>query len=253
MNPIVKLRRGEGPFWGSLKWLIKKVRTFHLPVFWLTWPLFAFLYHFQAGCRRAAGAFIRFFWSEPLFRSQCAHIGTAFRMEDLPYIDGTGRIVIGDHVTLDGRLSFIFGNRISTRPEVVIGDHTYIGYGCCFTASSSITVGRHCLLAGNVQIADYDGHPIDAAHRRSGAPMSPDSVRPVVIGDDVWIGTRVLILKGVHIGDRAIIGAGAVVSRDVPPDTVVAGNPARVVKQLLAPPSPLAGEGSGVRGGGRAS
>jgi acetyltransferase-like isoleucine patch superfamily enzyme len=249
---IVKLRRGEGPFWGSLKWAIKKVRTFHIPVFWLTWPLFAFLYHFQAGCRRAIGGCVRFFWSEPLFRSQCAHVGTGLRMEDLPYIDGTGRIVIGDHVTLDGRLSFVFGNRHDNRPEVVIGDHTYIGYGCSFTASSSIRVGKHCLLAGGVQVSDYDGHPIDAALRRSGAPMPADSVRPVVIGDDVWIGSGVYILKGVHVGDRSIIGAGAVVTRDVPPDTVVAGNPARVVKQLPPLSSPVLGEGSGEREGGAA-
>jgi acetyltransferase-like isoleucine patch superfamily enzyme len=242
MSLIVKLRRGEGPFWGSLKWLIQKVRTMHIPVFWLTWPFFAFLYHAQAGIRRAVGRGVRFFWSEPLFRSQCTHVGTAFRMEDLPYIDGTGRIVIGDHVTLDGRVSFVFGNRVSVRPEVVIGDHTYVGYGCSFTASSSITVGKHCLLAGGVHISDYDGHPVDADLRRSGAPTPAESVRPVVIGDDVWIGGGALILKGVQIGDRAIIGAGAVVTRDVPPDTVVAGNPARVVKQLAGRPVPMPGE-----------
>ncbi len=242
MNPIVKLRRGEGPFWGSLKRLIKKVRTCHIPVFWLTWPVFAFLYHVQAGVRSAVARCVRFFWSEPLFRSQCAHVGTAFRMEDLPYIDGTGRIVIGDHVTLDGRVSFVFGNRLKTLPQVVIGDRTYVGYGCSFTASSSITVGRHCLLAGGVQISDYDGHPVDADLRRAGAPTPPESVRPVVIGDDVWIGGGALILKGVHIGDRAIIGAGAVVTRDVPPDTVAAGNPARVVKQLASRMVPPPGE-----------
>jgi maltose O-acetyltransferase len=57
-------------------------------------------------------------------------------------------------------------------------------------------------------------------------------VRPVRIGDDVWIGTGAVILKGVTIGARAIVGAGAVVNRDVPPDVIVAGNPARVVKNL---------------------
>jgi acetyltransferase-like isoleucine patch superfamily enzyme len=235
MNLIVKLRRGEGPFWGNLKRLIKKVRTFHVPVFWMTRPLFALLYLVHVGFGRALAGLVRFFWSEPLFRSQCTSVGSAFRMVDLPYLDGNGRIVIGDHVTLDGRLSFVFGNRTGTLPQVVIGDHTYVGYGCSFTASCSISVGKHCLLAGGVQVSDYDGHPVDAALRRCGAPTPPEGVRPVTIGDDVWIGTGVLILKGVNVGDRSIIGAGAVVTRDVPADTVVAGNPARIVKQLVVP------------------
>src|SRR5262249_20643850 len=161
----------------------------------------------------------RFFWYEPLFRSQCARVGKNFRMEKLPYIDGNGAIEIGDDVTLDGQPSFVFGNRANERPRVVIGDHTYIGFNCSFTASASITIGKHCLLAASVQISDYDGHPLDAARRRAGEPAPPDSVRPVIIGDDVWIGAGVLILKGVRIGDRAVIGAASVVTKDVPPDT----------------------------------
>jgi acetyltransferase-like isoleucine patch superfamily enzyme len=132
---------------------------------------------------------------------------------------------------------FLFGNRADTHPELIIGDDTFIGHGCSFAVSCSVKVGKHCLLAGDVQVSDYDGHPIDAGRRRAGEPTPPEGIRPVVIGDDVWIGAGALILKGVQVGDRAVIGARAVVTRDVPPDTVVAGNPARVVKQL-APPSP---------------
>ena len=69
----------------------------------------------------------------------------------------------------------------------------------------------------------------------SGEPTPPEGIRPVTIGDDVWIGANALILKGVSIGDRAIVGAGAVVTKDVAADVVVAGNPARVVKRLGAP------------------
>jgi maltose O-acetyltransferase len=83
-------------------------------------------------------------------------------------------------------------------------------------------------------VFDMDGHPIDAAERRSGMPTPGSGVAPVVIGDDVWIGSRAMILKGVAIGDRAIVAAGAVVSKDVPADVVVAGNPARIVKELVA-------------------
>jgi acetyltransferase-like isoleucine patch superfamily enzyme len=85
-----------------------------------------------------------------------------------------------------------------------------------------------------VSVGDYDGHPIDPVLRRfSSAP--PEEIRPVMIGDDVWIGRHATILKGVTIGDRSIVGAGAVVTRSVPPDVVVAGNPARVVRSLREP------------------
>ena len=94
-------------------------------------------------------------------------------------------------------------------------------------------IGNHCLIAGGVRIADFDGHPLGADERRAGATFAAETVLPVIIGDDVWIGHGAVILKGVNIGDRAVIGARAVVTRDVPADTVVAGNPARVIKSLM--------------------
>ncbi|MBI1764837.1 MAG: hypothetical protein HYR56_25785 [Acidobacteria bacterium] len=153
-------------------------------------------------------------------------------MEQLPYINGRGRIVIGQNVQLSGKSGFTFGNRHRVDPLLEIGDDTFIGHGSCFTVARSVRIGTGCLLAGNVRIADYDGHPVDAVRRRAKEPTPPEGIRPVTIGDDVWIGYGAIILKGVTIGERAIIGAGAVVTRDVPADVVVAGNPARVVKHL---------------------
>jgi acetyltransferase-like isoleucine patch superfamily enzyme len=75
---------------------------------------------------------------------------------------------------------------------------------------------------------------VDAALRREHRPTPCEGIWPVVLGDDVWIGADATILKGVTIGDRAIVGAGAVVTSDVPADTVVAGNPARVIRTMPA-------------------
>jgi serine acetyltransferase len=232
MSLLVKLRRGEGPFWGGLKGLLQRALRFHLPVFWLTRPVFSLLYHLHVGVREGGIRLLRFLWYEPLLRSQCAQVGRGFQMEQLPFMSGSGRIVIGDHVTFAGKQVLIFGNRGEAEPELVIGDHTFIGHLCSFAVSGSLRIGRHCLLASWVQVSDYDGHPIDAERRRAGEPAPPEGIRPVVIGDDVWIGASAIILKGVRIGDRSIVGAGSVVTRDVPPDVVVAGNPARVVKSL---------------------
>jgi len=122
-----------------------------------------------------------------------------------------------------------------------VGDYTLLN-GALVMSEERITIGSHCLISWNVGIADSDFHPMDPALRRRDAvainPYSKDrqrppiGTRPVVIGDNVWIGMNSIILKGVRIGDNSVVGAGAVVSRDVPANTVVAGNPARIVKRL---------------------
>ena len=233
MNLMVKLRRGEGPFWGGLKAFVLKLLRVHIPASGILRPVFRFLYAIHVFFRVLFATLKRFFWTEPLFRSQCVQIGKGFRMEQLPFIAGTGRITLGDDVIFGGMPVFMFGNRGSQLPELVIGNHTFIGHVVSFAVADSIRIGNNCLLASNVQLSDYDGHPVDAERRRAGGPTPPENIRPIVIGNDVWIGSNAIILKGVRIGDRAIIGAGAVVTRDVPPDVVVAGNPARVVKHLV--------------------
>ncbi len=231
MHPIILLRRGEGRFWGTMKGLAKGILRFHLPVVQLTRPFFKFLYGAHVAARIGIIITLKFLWYEPLFRSQCESVGVALQTERLHFITGHGRIVIGKYVHLSGKSSIEFANRWKGSPEFVIGNHTFIGHNCIFTIGDSVRIGNHCLLAGGVNISDNDGHPIDALARRT-QPAPPDAIRPVVIGDDVWIGGRATILKGVTIGDRAIVGAGSVVTKSVPPDVVVAGNPARVIKSL---------------------
>jgi acetyltransferase-like isoleucine patch superfamily enzyme len=232
LSLVQKLRRGEGPFWGGLKRGAKAILSFHLPVNAATRPVFRFLYGVHVTIREGWIWFRRFFWNEPLFRGQCESVGAGFQMEELPYLNGRGRIVIGDQVRLSGKSSITFGRSGGTTPELIVGDGTFIGHLCGFNIGRSVRIGRHCLLAGGVTVFDMDGHPLDADDRRAGLPTPPSTIAPVVIGDDVWIGAGAVILKRVAIGDRAIVAARSVVTSDVPPDVVVAGNPARVVKEL---------------------
>jgi acetyltransferase-like isoleucine patch superfamily enzyme len=113
--------------------------------------------------------------------------------------------------------------------------------GTTICAAKSVVVGDRCVIGANVMIADTDFHSLDPGIRSSLEDAAQASSRPVQIGKDVFIGGGSFILKGVSIGDRAVIGAGSVVTRDVEGGTVVAGNPARVVGQTHA-----------VRGGGGA-
>lgn len=228
----VRLRRGEGPFWSRLKSLAQTVLHFHVPVAGAAKPVCGALYCVHAASREAIGFALRLFWFEPLFRSQCEQVGDRFYMERMPYLLGKGAIRLGEGVRLSGKPSILFGNRFCDRPELIIGDHTFIGHECTFRIAESVRIGRHCLLAGGVIIGDCDGHPLDAARRRVGEPTPFDQIRKVTIEDDVWIGGRATILKGVTIGSRSIVAAGAIVTKSVPPDSIVAGNPARIVRRL---------------------
>ncbi len=118
---------------------------------------------------------------------------------------------------------------------LTIGDDFGITGGSIVCALR-VTIGDRVMVGADTVITDTDFHPIDPAHRR--AQPSDGARAPVVIGDDVFIGMRCLILKGGTIGAGAVIGAGSVVTHDVPPGAVAAGNPARVVR-----PSSRAEEG----------
>jgi acetyltransferase-like isoleucine patch superfamily enzyme len=89
-----------------------------------------------------------------------------------------------------------------------------------------VTIGNNVLIANGVNIFSYDQHPANPAERH--LPASPESSRSVMIEDNVWIGAKCVIFKGVKIGKNSIVAAGSVVTQKVPPDSMVIGNPARI-------------------------
>lgn len=128
--------------------------------------------------------------------------------------------LLGDVILYEG-----VGVRVTEGAKLSIGDHTYINRSASIDCTQEITIGDYCAISDNVQILDSDFHPITYNGKTS--MMS----KPVHIGNHVWIGRSAIILKGVTIGDGAIVGACSVVTRDVPPRCLVAGNPAKVIKE----------------------
>ncbi len=112
------------------------------------------------------------------------------------------------------------------RGLIEIGNYALICPGVRIQAATRISIGNGVMMAQRAYITDSDWHGI---YDRC---MPVGQTRPVVIGDNVWIGDNALVCKGVTIGDNSIIGAGAVVSKDIPANCIAAGNPARVVKKL---------------------
>ena len=177
---------------------------------------------------------VRVFVCEPLFKAYCTSYGRNLRTGVfLPWVQGRGALMIGENVVVDGKSSFHFAVRYSDRPELIIGDNTGIGHGCSFTVGKRITIGRHCRIGLSVQMFDSPGHASDPAARLAGLPAAQDEVRPITIGDNVWIGNNSIICPGVTIGDGSAVAIGSVVMSDVPENTLVAGNPARRVQALI--------------------
>ena len=108
------------------------------------------------------------------------------------------------------------------------------------SSSSPPRAMKHCRIAGSVYILDSSGHPSDPEDRKRGLPPADSEVRPVVIEDNVWLGARSMIFPGVTVGEGSVVAAGSIVMADVPPYTVVAGNPARRVASLRTEPPPAA-------------
>jgi acetyltransferase-like isoleucine patch superfamily enzyme len=148
----------------------------------------------------------------------------------------TGKIAIGKHSHIQGELLvFAHGGRIA------IGDWCYIGENTRIWSSGSITIGDRVLVSHSVNIFDNLTHPIKAADRHAQVRQIMErghprelvlGEQPITICDDAWIGAGAFVLRGVTLGQGAIVAAGAVVTKDVPPFSIAAGNPAVVIREL---------------------
>ena len=167
-------------------------------------------------------------------------IGGGWRLYGLPIIQRhrQSQIRIGRDLNLRStpRSNPLGANHpviLSTRrrgAQLIIGDEFGMTGGS-IVCDERITLGDRVWVGANAVITDTDFHPLEPQVRRA-RPLDAKTA-PVAIADDVFIGMRALILKGVHIGAGAVVGAGSVVSRDVPAGAIVAGNPARVVGDVI--------------------
>lgn len=172
-----------------------------------------------------------------------SHFTYSFRLRMDNPMPGRKYLKIGKDNIIGGR--FIFE---SDEGYVSVGEHSYIG-DSSFICRSGIEIGNNVTIAWGGYIYDHDSHSLNYQERRNDIEDELYDIRtgnnfilhkkwrtvnskPIKICDDAWIGMNVIILKGVTVGEGAIVGAGSVVTKDVPAWTVVAGNPAQIVKRL---------------------
>ena len=118
----------------------------------------------------------------------------------------------------------------TSQADIHIGDHVGIS-GATIYARESITIGEHTNIGGNAKILDNDFHPVEIEARNRDC-KEKIGTKPVVIGKNCFIGCNTLILKGTQLGDGCVVGAGAVVSGKFPPNSVIVGNPGKVIKTI---------------------
>jgi maltose O-acetyltransferase len=128
---------------------------------------------------------------------------------------------VGENTVIEPPFYCVYGQNIH------IGDHVYLNILCTILDCNVVTIGNHVMIGPSVQIYTA-AHELQAEARNQGLEVA----RRIVIEDNVWIGGGAILLPGVSIGRNAVVGAGAVVSRNVPPNAIVAGNPARVIREI---------------------
>ncbi len=160
-------------------------------------------------------------------RSSFAGLGSRSRLSMPIQLVGEERITIGSHVYL-GPGCWLLTHEPAGKLE--IGDGTSIAGYCVLSAAAHVRIGSRVLFARNVYIADHRHGFDDPVEAILDQPLA--DIRPVVVEDGAWLGQNVVLLPGVTVGRGAVVGANSVIREDVPPRSVVAGVPGRVVRRL---------------------
>ncbi|MFZ3137583.1 MAG: acyltransferase [Thermodesulfovibrionales bacterium] len=170
--------------------------------------------------------FLKSFWYRIKYEKilKMATFGKRFRVRGKLIIKGPGKVIIGDDVVCDDRVTPYTHSREAI---IRIGNKVFLN-GTRFGSAKSITVGSECILA-DCRIMDTDFHSLSKDRHSDDAPVK---IIPVYIGDNVWIGGQAAILKGVTIGENSVVGFGAVVVSSIAENVVVAGNPAKIIKNI---------------------
>lgn len=178
-------------------------------------------------------------WNIIRFKVNGARIGKKFRVYNKMYLllHKGAMLNIGDNFTLTSgdffnplSRSILGGIYAASNSEIRIGDNVGMS-SVCIWSISRIDIGNNVKLGSDVILLDNDAHSLDYLIRRN-AKNDLAKSSPIKIEDDVLIGTRSIILKGVTVGARSIIGAGSVVTKDIPADCIAAGNPCKVIKYI---------------------
>jgi len=234
---ILKIKRGETPFFRALRRMAKAILSPSAPRLpgWLK-PPFRAIYEFYFLLMGLWNNFLNLVWRQFLFQARCASFGKGVVVDRLPFVSGHVEIHIGDHVWIGGHLN-VSSARILDRPVLILRDHAEISWNVSIAVNKEVIIEEYARVSYDCRISDSDGHPREADLRAQNQPVRLRDIRPVRIGKYAWIGNGTHIMKGVTIGEGAVIGANSVVISDIPPYCLAMGNPAEVLLRNFGRPS----------------
>lgn len=234
---ILKIKRGETPLYRTLGKIARRVLSPRAPRLakWLR-PPFRALYELHFMVIGMWNTFWNLCYRHFLFQARCASFGRGVAIDRLPFVHGHVEIHIGDNVWLGGKISIIAGRQLD-RPVLIVKDRAKVSWNVSISVSKEVVIEEDAMVSYDCRISDSDGHPREADLRAQNAPVRIRDIRPVRICKSAWIGNGAHIMKGVTIGEGAVVGANSVVISDVPPFSLAIGNPAEVLIRNYGRPS----------------
>jgi len=206
------------------------IRNFQIPTIWV---LHRSLYALHKLITGLIEWVLRVTYWTPLFKSRLENTAPhLYLYGGMPLITGPLSIRIGKDCRISGVTTFSGRWSSKPKPSLIIGDNVGIGWQTTIAVGARVEIGNNVRIAGRAFIAGYPGHPINAKDRAAGLPDTKDQIGDVILEHDVWLGTGVIVLAGVRIGAGSIIASGSIVTRDLPPNVLAAGVPAKIIRNI---------------------
>lgn len=223
------VKRRDDPLADAAYRLAKGARHASLPV---VPGLHRMLYGFHRIVAGGWGYLTRALWYTPLFESRLTRPAPGlFLYGGMPLVTGPVAITLGRGCRVSGQMT-ISGRPGAANPRLEVGDNVDLGWQTTIAVGRRVRIGNNVRIAGRAFLAGYPGHPMDAAARAAGLPDTEDQVGDIVLKDDVWLATGVTVMAGVTVGARTVVAAASVVTKDLPPDVLAGGCPARVIRPI---------------------
>lgn len=225
----VWLQHHENPTYRKMFLILKSIRACDLPTpKWLN-KLISFCY---SSLVTFYHNLIRVTVHTPAFKGRLTHYGRGlYLFGGVPFVSGPLSIILGNDCRVSGQTTFSARPQ-STNPELIVGSNVDIGWQSTFAIGQRIIIGDNVRIAGRAFLFGYSGHSLDPDLRAQGFGDLDCDVGDIILEKDVWLGTNVTICPNVTVGQGTIVGTGSVVTKDLPPFVVAAGNPAKVIRSL---------------------
>lgn len=175
-------------------------------------------------------------WTKPLF---CSQFETAPREMHLygsgmPYLSGNPKMTIGERCKVSTQIAILGRVTGDQRPEFIVGNNVAIGWQTHIAVGTKIHLHDNVYMGGRNLLSGFPGHPMDPAARARGEADTDDQIGDIILEDSVWLGMGVAVTAGVTIGHGTVVATNSVVTKDLPPNVLAGGVPARVIRPLEA-------------------